>query len=165
MHAVMTAEDQGFCLHHGFDWGAIEKAQDFNEEHQRTRGASTISMQTAKNAFLWPSRSWTRKGVEAYFTVLMELFWPKQRIMEVYLNVAEWGEGVFGAEAAAQHYFGKPAVQLTRRESALLAASLPTPLRSNPARPSGYLRGRATVIQLRMNGIAREFGQCVPDTP
>ena len=144
--AVIASEDQAFCMHNGFDWAAIAKARDYNEQSSRTRGASTITMQTAKNAFLWPSRSWTRKGVEAYFTLLIEGFWPKHRILEVYLNVAEWGPGIFGAEAAAHYHFGKPAARLTAHEAALLAAALPSPLRSQPGRPSGYLEGRAREI-------------------
>lgn len=160
--AVMTAEDQRFCMHNGFDWEAIDKASTFNEQHDhRTRGASTVSMQTAKNAFLWPARSWIRKGTEAIFTLLIEAFWPKERIMEVYLNIAEWGPGIFGAEAAAQHYFSKPASDLSTREAALLAAALPSPLRSNPARPSGYLSRRAHSIQGEMHDVARTFGHCL----
>ena len=144
--AIIASEDQTFCMHNGFDWAAISKAQDYNEQSSRTRGASTITMQTAKNAFLWPSRTWVRKGAEAYFTLLIEGFWPKRRILEVYLSVAEWGPGIFGAEAAARYHFGKPASRLTAYESALLAAALPTPLRSQPGRPSTYLAGRANEI-------------------
>ena len=146
VRAVISSEDQAFCTHMGFDWAAIEKARNFNARNQRTRGASTISMQTAKNAFLWPSRTWVRKGMEAYFTALIETFWPKRRIMEVYLNVAEWGKGIYGAEAAARRYFGKPASRLTDYEAALLAAALPTPTRSNPASPTAYLSSRAREI-------------------
>lgn len=160
--AVMAAEDQRFCLHHGFDWEAIGKAAQFNERHDRTRGASTISMQTAKNAFLWPARSWIRKGVEAFFTLLVEALWPKERIMEVYLNIAEWGPGIFGAEAAAQHYFNKPASKLSTREAALLAAALPSPLKSNPARPTSYLNNRARSIQIEMGDVASDFSACLP---
>ncbi|MDZ4700457.1 MAG: monofunctional biosynthetic peptidoglycan transglycosylase [Rhodothermales bacterium] len=159
--AVVTAEDQRFCLHDGFDWEAIDKARDTNERGGRLRGASTVSMQTSKNAFLWPGRTWVRKGFEAYFTVLIETFWPKWRILEVYLNVAEWGDGLFGAEAAAQHYFNKTAAQLTRWESSLLAASLPSPLTSNPARPSAYLARRASQIRAQMNDVDEGFGACL----
>ena len=144
--AIIASEDQAFCMHNGFDWAAIAKAQEYNEQSSRTRGASTITMQTAKNAFLWPSRSWVRKGFEAYYTLLIEGFWPKERILEVYLSVAEWGPGIFGAEAAARYHFNKPAAQLTAYEAALLAAALPTPLRSQPGRPSAYLVGRANEI-------------------
>ncbi len=154
--AVIASEDQAFCTHHGFDWAAIAKAQDYNERSSRTRGASTITMQTAKNVFLWPSRSWLRKGTEAYFTLLIEGFWPKQRILEVYLSVAEWGPGTFGAEAAARYHFGKPAARLTAYEAALLAAALPSPLRSQPGRPSAYLTGRAHAILSTMDKIETE---------
>jgi len=157
--AVIASEDQAFCTHNGFDWAAIAKARDYNEQSSRTRGASTITMQTAKNAFLWPSRSWVRKGVEAYFTLLIEGFWPKQRILEVYLSVAEWGPGIFGAEAAARYHFGKPAALLTANEAALLAAALPSPLRSQPGRPSGYLEGRAREINSIADKIDAECSQ------
>ncbi len=159
--AVVTGEDQRFCIHDGFDWEAIDKARDANERGGRLRGASTISMQTSKNAFLWPGRTWVRKGFEAYFTALIETLWPKWRILEVYLNVAEWGDGLFGAEAAAQYYFNKPAAQLTRWESSLLAAALPSPLTSNPARPSSYLSRRASQIRAQMNDVNEGFGGCL----
>ncbi len=159
--AVVTGEDQRFCIHDGFDWEAIDKARDANERGGRLRGASTISMQTSKNAFLWPGRTWVRKGFEAYFTVLIETLWPKWRILEVYLNIAEWGDGLFGAEAAAQYYFNKPAAELTRWESSLLAAALPSPLTSNPARPSGYLSRRAAQIRAQMNDVHEGFGACL----
>ncbi len=123
-HAVIAAEDANFCLHGGFSLEDIRKA--LNEDGRR-RGASTISQQTAKNAFLWPDASWLRKGVEAGFTVLIETFWPKSRILEVYLNIAEFGIGVFGAEAAAQYYFGVPATALTRDQAARMAHMLPSP--------------------------------------
>jgi monofunctional biosynthetic peptidoglycan transglycosylase len=159
--AVVTAEDQRFCLHHGFDWEAIFAAQSFNARSNRLRGASTISMQTAKNAFLWPGRTWIRKGFEAYYTVLIELVWPKWRILEVYLNVAEWGDGLYGAEAAARHYFSKPAAQLTRSEAALMAAALPSPRTSNPARPSAYLSSRRSRIISQMHDVGEAFGECL----
>ena len=159
--AVITAEDQNFCSHGGFDWVAIATAYQFNEEHDRTRGASTISMQMVKNVFLWPDRTWMRKGFEAYLTLLVEWFWPKQRILELYLNVAEWDRGVYGAEAAAQHYFGVSAGILTPYQSALLAAALPTPRRSNPAEPTRYLRRRAGDIMSQMDTISIEFGECL----
>jgi len=107
--AVIAAEDQNFLQHHGFDWQAIQKAIDHNEESSRTRGASTITQQTAKNLFLWPGRDWTRKGVEAYFTILLETCWNKRRILETYLNIAEFGDGIYGVEAASQQFFKKPA--------------------------------------------------------
>lgn len=140
--AVVCSEDQNFLRHHGFDFGAIKKAVKHNEKSKRKRGASTISQQVAKNVFLWPGRSWVRKGFEVYFTFLIETFWSKRRIMEVYLNVAEMGKGIYGAEAASQHYFHKPASRLSKREAAALAVILPNPRKYNPARPSGYIQGR-----------------------
>lgn len=137
--AVVTSEDQQFLWHHGFDFEAIEKAQKYNEKQKKrkrpkTRGASTISQQTAKNVFLFPQRSYIRKGLEVYFTGLIELLWSKQRIMEVYLNVIEMGDGIYGAEAAAQYYFHKPASKLTAAEAAGIAACLPNPRKYHPKR-------------------------------
>jgi monofunctional glycosyltransferase len=140
--AVLCAEDQAFLEHEGFDLKAIQKALKHNKRSKRQRGASTISQQTAKNVFLWPTRSWLRKGFEVYFTTLIEAIWSKERIIEVYLNVAEWGDGIYGAEAAAQHYFNKPAAQLNREEAALLAAVLPGPLKYSVKNPSDYIRKR-----------------------
>ena len=154
--AVIAAEDTQFCGHGGFDWAAIGAALEDNEEGGRLRGGSTISQQTAKNAFLWPDRSWIRKGVEAYFTLLIETLWPKHRILEVYLNVVEWGDGVYGAEAASRHHFNKPASALTRREAALLAVVLPSPLRWSPSKPSAYVARRASIIERRMAVVERE---------
>jgi monofunctional biosynthetic peptidoglycan transglycosylase len=153
--AVIASEDNLFPEHSGFDLEAIEKAKEFNREKKgkRIRGASTISQQTAKNVFLWPARSWIRKGLEAYFTVLIELVWGKKRILEVYLNVIETGKGIYGAGAAAQQYFGKPASRLTRAESALIAAILPNPLKWNPAAPTSYLRGRQEWILWNMGNM------------
>ena len=145
--AVIASEDNRFAQHDGFDWTEMRKAID---EHQRKgkrlRGASTISQQTAKNVFLLPTHSFIRKGFEAYFTVLIELLWGKERIMEVYLNIAEMGKGIYGAEAAAQQFFRKDASKLTRKESALIAACLPSPLTRRPDRPSPYLKKRAGQI-------------------
>jgi monofunctional glycosyltransferase len=140
--AVLCAEDQAFLEHEGFDLKAIQKALKHNKRSKKQRGASTISQQTAKNVFLWPTRSWLRKGFEVYFTFLIEAIWSKERIIEVYLNVAEWGDGIYGAEAAAQHYFKKSAAQLTREESALLAAVLPGPLKYSVKNPTDYIRKR-----------------------
>ncbi|MGC8864987.1 MAG: monofunctional biosynthetic peptidoglycan transglycosylase [Bacteroidales bacterium] len=153
--AVVAAEDQNFMTHFGFDLDAIEKAREHNKKSRRIRGASTISQQTAKNVFLWPQRSWLRKGLEAYFTFLIEVFWGKKRILEVYLNVAEMGQGIYGAEAAAQFYYHKSADRLTRSEAALLAAILPSPLRRNPARPSAYLLARQQRILNQMNNLEK----------
>lgn len=155
--AVVASEDNRFLEHHGFDFEAIEKAKDYNERKKgkKVRGASTISQQTAKNVFLCPHRSLIRKGMEAYFTVLIELVWSKKRIMEVYLNVAEMGDGTYGAEKAAQEYFNKPASKLTASEAALLAAILPNPLKWNPAKPTRYLLTRQQWIQWNMGNIGK----------
>lgn len=145
--AVIASEDNLFCEHNGFDWDQMRKAIDEHKiKGKKLRGASTISQQTAKNVFLFPSRSFVRKGFEAYFTILIELFWSKERIMEVYLNVAEMGKGVYGAQAASKVHFGKDAIQLTRWQSCLIAASLPNPLKRNPAAPSAYVCKRASQI-------------------
>lgn len=145
--AVVAAEDQRFYLHHGFDFEALQRAWRHNQGHRRVRGGSTISQQLAKNLFLWPGRSYLRKGLEAWFTVLIEALWPKQRILEVYLNVVEFGDQTYGAEAAAQRYFGKPAARLSRHEAALLAAVLPSPRRWLAARPSAFVQKRAARIE------------------
>ncbi|MCQ2193668.1 MAG: monofunctional biosynthetic peptidoglycan transglycosylase [Paludibacteraceae bacterium] len=136
INAVVYAEDANFMFHWGFDFEAIQKAAKQNMQHAKVYGASTISQQTAKNVFLWPSRTWIRKGLEAYFTVLIELLWNKERIMEVYLNVVELGDGIYGVDAASVHYYGKPARRLSNSQAALLAASLPNPLNLDPAHPS-----------------------------
>ena len=151
--AVIAAEDNLFCEHSGFDWQAIQEAVEDYRDGDRLRGASTVSMQTAKNLFLWPGRNFLRKGLEAWLTLQMELLWPKRRIMEVYLNIAEWGPGLYGAEAAARAYFGKPAADLSRREAALLAAVLPNPRAWSPAEPSPYIARRAGVIAGRIGQL------------
>jgi len=151
--AVIAAEDQKFLEHHGFDWEAIQKAFEGNRTGKSLKGGSTISNQTAKNVFLWPQRNWIRKGLEAYFTFLIEFFWSKERIMEVYLNVIEMGDGIYGAEAAAQLYFGKSASDLSKREAALIAAVLPNPLRWRPDQPTTYIRGRQNWILRNMNNL------------
>lgn len=133
--AVIVSEDARFCEHAGVDFGALHEVLGEGGESGPARGASTIAMQTAKNLFLWPSRSYVRKAIEIPLALLIGLEWPKRRILEVYLNLAEWGEGIFGSEAAAQHYFGKSAAELGARESALLATALPNPRRRNAARP------------------------------
>jgi len=156
LRAVISAEDARFMRHKGFDWKAIEAAQKYNERMQgkKVRGASTITMQTAKNTFLWPTRSWVRKGLEAYFTVLIEAVWGKQRILEVYVNVIEWGEGIYGVQAASQYYFNKDADKLTTREAALLAAIIPNPRRWSASNPTPYIERRASWIMGRMNSVA-----------
>lgn len=148
--AVVCSEDQNFLEHHGFDFGAIQKAMDFNEKHKRKKGASTISQQTAKNVFLWPGRSWIRKGFEVYFTFLIEVCWNKERIMEVYLNVIEMGDGIYGAEAAAKTFFHKPAKRLTNSQAALIAAVLPNPRKFSAAHPSGYVASRQQWVLQQM---------------
>ena len=150
--AVVSSEDNLFMSHSGFDFDQIQKAIEEAEKTGRQRGASTISQQTAKNVFLWNGRSWVRKGLEAYFTVLIELIWGKERIMEVYLNSIEMGPGIFGAEAVAQAHFGKSASKLTRREAALIAATLPNPLKYSSKNPSKYMRKRQRQIT-RLMGL------------
>lgn len=144
--AVVASEDANFYSHSGFDFKEIRKAIDENRNGKRQRGASTISQQTAKNVFLWLGHSWLRKGLEAYFTVLIELFWSKDRIMEVYLNSIEMGAGIYGVEAAARYYFNTSASKLSKRQSILIAVSLPAPLRFDPANPSRYIQRRVRTI-------------------
>jgi len=144
--AVVASEDQKFWTHQGFDLEAIEKAREHNATHRKIRGASTISQQTAKNLFLWPGGGYARKAIEAYFTVLIEAFWPKQRILEVYLNVAEFGPGVYGVEEAAENYLHKSAAQLNAAEAARLAAVLPSPRRWRAWAPGPYVQSRAAWI-------------------
>ncbi|MBE0532141.1 MAG: monofunctional biosynthetic peptidoglycan transglycosylase [Rhodospirillales bacterium] len=151
--AVIAAEDNLFCEHHGFDVGSIRDAFEEWTDGGRARGASTISMQTSKNLFLWPSRNPVRKIMEAYVTAWLEVLWPKDRIIEVYLNIAEWGPGIYGAEAAARHYFRVSAARLSRQQAARLAAVLPNPRAWSPARPTDYIRERAVVLQRRMGQL------------
>ncbi len=149
--AVVCSEDQNYLKHFGFDWKAIEKAMRENEGGKKLRGASTISQQTAKNVFLWPGRSYVRKGFELYFTLLIELCWSKERIMEVYLNSIEMGDGVYGAEAAAQHWFGKKAGKLNKDECAALAAILPNPRKYKANPPGSYVAMRIGWIKQQMD--------------
>jgi monofunctional biosynthetic peptidoglycan transglycosylase len=149
--AVVCSEDQNYLKHYGFDWGAIEKAMKSNESGKKLRGGSTISQQTAKNVFLWPGRSYVRKGLEAYFTLLIETFWSKERIMEVYLNSIEMGNGVYGAEAAAQYWFKKPAKSLNKDECAAIASILPNPRKYNANPASAYITKRKAWIKQQMN--------------
>lgn len=151
--AVMASEDQLFMEHHGFDFNAIEQAVKERQAGKRQRGGSTISQQTAKNVFLWPRQSWLRKSLETYFTALIELCWSKQRIMEVYLNSIEMGDGIYGAEAVAQLHFRCKAADLTRANCALIAATLPNPLRYDSANPSAYMLKRQTWIMRQMKHI------------
>lgn len=152
--AVIASEDQLFPDHNGFDWKSIQKAMEYNQRKPgRIRGASTISQQTAKNVFLWQGRSWVRKGLETYFTFMIEKIWGKKRILEVYLNVAEMGKGIFGIERAAQTYFNKPAKNLSAYESAAIAAALPNPLKYTVKPMSSYVSGRSRQIMQQMNFI------------
>lgn len=152
--AVVCTEDQNFLWHYGIDFGALEKAMDNREGRKRRRGASTISQQVAKNVFLWNGRNYVRKGLEVYFTLLIETFWSKERIMEVYLNVAEMGTGIYGAEAAAQAYWKRSAAKLTREQAATLASVLPNPRKYNAKRPGPYVQRRInwTLQQMRFWG-------------
>lgn len=152
--AVFASEDQKFLDHNGFDIEAMEKAWENNKKGKRIKGASTITQQTVKNVFLWPSRSYLRKGLEAYFTVLVELIWSKERIMEVYLNVIEMGDGIYGIEAASQTFYNKPASKLNRNQAAMIAAVLPNPRRWSPAKPTSYIIGRQSWILRQMNNLA-----------
>lgn len=151
--AVVASEDQNFAEHFGFDLRAIEKARKNNAKGRKVRGGSTISQQTAKNLFLWSGRSWVRKGIEAWYTLLIEALWPKHRIIEVYVNIVEFGDGVYGAQAAARTFFRKDASQLTAAEAARMAAVLPSPRRYSISRPGPYVQRRAQAIQRQMRYI------------
>ena len=158
--AVVVSEDARFCEHNGVDWGALRWVLDHPGANGPKRGASTIPMQTAKNLFLWPSRSYVRKAIEIPLALLIDLEWPKRRILEVYLNLAEWGDGLFGAEAAARHYFHTSAARLDAREAALLATALPDPRHRNPARPSRRHLWLAARVMARAHK-ARSLAECV----
>lgn len=151
--AMVAAEDQNFARHFGFDMKAIEKARRHNARGRRIRGGSTITQQTAKNLFLWSGRSWVRKGIEAWYTVLLEALWPKRRILEVYVNIVEVGDGVYGAQAGARRFFGKDAARLGPAEAARLAAVLPSPRRYSVSRPGPYVQRRTRAIQRQMRQI------------
>ena len=153
--AVMASEDAHFMEHHGFDFNAIEKAakRNMSKKHKRKLGASTISQQTAKNVFLWPGRTWVRKGFEVYFTALIEMMWSKERIMEVYLNSIEMGDGIYGAEAVAQRHFHCSAKDLSKSECAMIAVSLPNPRKFDSAHPSSYMRKRQSRILREMKFV------------
>lgn len=162
VRAVIASEDSGFCQHRGFDVDAIQKALAYNQKGGRIRGGSTISQQTAKNIFLWPRRDYVRKGLEAWFTILIETIWGKPRIMEVYLNSIEWGPGIYGAEAAAQRNFGVSAKALTARQAARLAAIIPKPLAWKAARPGRYVKRRSGTIVARAGVVHRQgLAACV----
>ena len=154
--AAIGAEDAKFCTHNGFDVGAMEAAMARNAQSSKLRGGSTISQQTAKNAFLWPGRSYLRKGLEAYFTVLIEAMWSKRRIMEVYLNIAEMGPGIYGVEAAADHYFGTTAAKLSPRQAARLVAILPQPIKRDASALRGKVKRHARAIERRIRVVRQE---------
>jgi monofunctional biosynthetic peptidoglycan transglycosylase len=156
--AVIGAEDENFCTHHGFDWKSINKAMEDHKRHpdKPERGASTISQQIARTLFLLPVRSWIRKGLEAYLTVMIEQLWPKKRILEAYLNLVDWGDGIFGAEAAAQAYFGTDAASLDSAEAARLAAILPNPHKWRAAHPGRYVRRRTASLEGRSAMVVRD---------
>jgi len=160
IRSVITSEDSGFCSNHGVEWDALQDQVEALSEGEKPRGASTITMQTAKNLFLWGDRSYIRKGLELPLALMLDAILTKKRVLEIYLNIAEWGEGVFGAEAAAQAWFGKPAKDLTRTEAARLATALPNPLGRNPAKPSGGHRRLAATNLARVKGAGPIFG-CV----
>lgn len=161
--SVIAAEDNKFCQHFGFDWESMQKAwEDHQRRNKKLRGASTISQQTAKNLFLWPGRSFIRKGLEAYYTLALEVMLPKSRIATLYLNIAEWGPGIYGAEAAAQYYFGKSAAKLSPKEAAALAAILPNPRKFSAAKPSPYIIKRTHIIQRRAPAM-EPLAQCILD--
>ena len=153
LNCVVASEDNFFLSHYGIDFGAVEKAIEYNKKHKKTRGASTVSQQTAKNVFLWQGRSWLRKGLEAYFTFLIETFWSKQRIMEVYLNSIEMGDGIYGVQACAEKNFDVDARNLTRSDCALIAATLPNPRRFSSKAPGPYMRKRLRQIETQMKHI------------
>lgn len=162
VRAVIAAEDSRYCLHAGIDMEALKDAAEHNKKNGKRRGGSTISQQTAKNVFLWNGGGYVRKGLEAWFTLVSETIWGKRRTMELYLNVAEWGDGLFGAEAAAQGRFGKSAKDLTKQDAALLAAVLPSPNKWRAVNPGPYVRGRAATIRKRMDVVRREgLDRCV----
>lgn len=154
VHSVMMSEDGQYCSHRGIDWAALSEVIDDALDGERPRGASTITMQAAKNLFLWPGRSYVRKAIEAPLAIYVNYAIPKRRLMEIYLNIVEWGPGIFGAEAAAQHHFGRSAAKLSRRQAALLAVTLPNPIERNPAKPGKGLNRLAGVIE----GRARKAG-------
>jgi monofunctional glycosyltransferase len=159
--AVVASEDQNFLKHNGFDFKAIEKALKHNEKGKKIRGASTISQQTAKNVFLWQGRTWIRKGLEVYFTALIELIWSKERILEVYLNVIEMGEGIYGAQAASITYFKTDASKLSPLQAATIAAILPNPRKYSATKPGPYIQGRQVWIQRQMRNLGGrlDFGK------
>jgi len=159
-YAVIASEDNRFCRHHGVDWGAVNDAVEEYDQEGRLRGASTITMQVARNLFLWPGGGFFRKGIEVALALTIDALLPKRRILELYLNVAEWGDGIYGAEAASRAHFRTAAARLSRRDAALLAAVLPNPRRWTPARPSNYIAGRASAIAARIGQLG-DYYDCL----
>lgn len=159
--SAIAAEDSKFCFHHGFDMQAIQKAMKANERGGAVRGGSTISQQTAKNVFLWPARSWLRKGFESWFTLLIEHLWSKHRIMEVYLNVAEWGPGIYGADAAADYYFDEDMSDLNRTQTARLVSILPSPLKWSPVRPSRRVARKSRNVRRAIPTVRNAMSGCL----
>ena len=159
--AVIASEDNRFCAHHGIDFAAVQDALDEHEETGRLRGASTITMQVARNLFLWPGGGWFRKALEAPLALWIDATWPKRRVMEVYLGIAEWGDGIFGAEAAARRHFDKPAARLSRTEAARLAAVLPNPRRWSAGQPTAYIQRRTGTIDRRSDQVGAEAVACL----
>jgi monofunctional biosynthetic peptidoglycan transglycosylase len=156
--SVIASEDNRFCLHAGVDWGAVGDALDELDNRGRMRGASTITMQVARNLFLWPGGGFVRKAAEVPLALAIDFLWPKRRIIEIYLGIAEWGHGIYGAEAAAEAHFGKPAARLSAHEAALLAAVLPNPRRWDAARPTAYIERRAAIIEARTRQLGGLLG-------
>ena len=162
VQSVLMSEDGQYCFHQGVDWDALDLVIDDALEGERTRGASTIAMQTVKNVYLWGSRSYVRKALEIPLAMIVDYAWSKQRTLEIYLNVAEWGPGIYGIEAASQHYFGVPAARLSRRRAAYLAVALPNPLRRNPAKPSRGMSRLAAVVERRAR-LSGAYIKCLDD--
>jgi monofunctional glycosyltransferase len=162
-YAAIAAEDKNFCRHHGFDIEAIRQARAANAQGKKMRGGSTISQQVAKNVFLWPERSWLRKGLEAYFAVLIEVLWTKRRIMEVYLNIAEWGPAVYGAESASLYYFDRHASDLSRTQSARLVSILPSPKKWSPTSPSRRVNRKSKNVRRALTTVKNQFSDCLKE--
>jgi monofunctional glycosyltransferase len=160
-YAAIAAEDSNFCIHHGLDIEAIKQARRANEKGKKLRGGSTISQQVAKNVFLWPQRSYVRKGLEAYFTILIEVFWSKRRIMEVYLNVAEWGPAIYGAESASLYYFDRHALDVSRTQAARLVSILPSPKKWSPTSPSRRVNRKSRNVRRALTTVKNDFSDCL----
>ncbi len=160
-YAAIAAEDKNFCKHNGLDFNAIKQARQANEKGKKLRGGSTISQQVAKNVFLWPQRSYVRKGLEAYFTILIEIFWSKRRIMEMYLNVAEWGPAIYGAESASLYYFDRHAIDVSRTQAARLVSILPSPKKWSPTAPSRRVTRKSRNVRRALTTVKNDFSDCL----